>query len=224
MIISDQAPPGQDHLLRRIAELEQKVRELAAARSLEAATIKGGSLRVVDNTGELKVQVGLLPDGSYGLAAVNPDGELVALSTLAFGIKSADVGDIETTTSQNYTDLPTAGPVVSGVQIGSSGRCLVILSAQIWGGNSSGFPSSTQGFMSFRADGPTPVAPSDGTKAATVGNNDAPGTGGLAVSASRVVLVSGLLAGSYTFTAKYRSITSGASAEFADRNLTVLPY
>ena len=50
MIDSDQRPPGDDWLVRRVTDLERQVRELQAGRRLEAATIGAGGLRVAGGT------------------------------------------------------------------------------------------------------------------------------------------------------------------------------
>lgn len=59
MIPSDQLPPGQDWLVRRVTDLERQVRELLAGRRLEAASIGAGGLTV--KGGEVIVEA---PDGS----------------------------------------------------------------------------------------------------------------------------------------------------------------
>lgn len=94
MIPSDQRPPGDDWLVRRVTDLERQVRELQAGRRLEAATIGRGGLRVrqggeivmEDDTGKVIIQLGKVqfPDGSEepGLAAFRTlaDGGAVAMS------------------------------------------------------------------------------------------------------------------------------------------------
>lgn len=55
MISSDQRPPGEDWLVRRLVDLERQVRELQAGRRLEAATIGAGGLTVKDG-GQVVVQ------------------------------------------------------------------------------------------------------------------------------------------------------------------------
>ena len=55
MISSDQRPPGEDWLVRRVVDLERQVRELQAGRRLEAATIGAGGLTVKDG-GQVLVQ------------------------------------------------------------------------------------------------------------------------------------------------------------------------
>ncbi len=57
MLVSDQRPPSDDWLVRRIADLERQVRELQAGPRLAAATIGAGGLRIV-NGGKLTVEGG----------------------------------------------------------------------------------------------------------------------------------------------------------------------
>lgn len=220
-VISDQAPPGPDYILRKIATLEREVRELKAARRLEAATIKAGSLRVVDAAGELKVQVGLLPDGSYGLAAVNPDGQTVTLATLAFGPVTASTPALQACTSSSYGDLATVGPTVTAA-IGPSGRAIVILSAAIAvdeaaGTGYMGVEVSTSGAEVL------PGNPDDG-RALHVGTSGTLAGKIADAQTSLAVLLSGLPTDTLTFTAKYRRLGSGGTLQFTSRSMIVIPY
>jgi len=52
---SDQAPPGQDYLLRRLDALERQVRELAAARRLGASSVDAGGV-TIKGGGKLTVE------------------------------------------------------------------------------------------------------------------------------------------------------------------------
>jgi hypothetical protein len=229
-LISDQAPPRDDYLLRRLADLERQVKELAAARRLEAATIgaggitiKGGALRVLDDSGDLVVQLGRLDSGRYGLAAVDLTGETVELNTLAFGQQSASVVTQQGTTSTGYTDLATTGPTVPGVAIGTSGRCLVIVTCLF---DYAGTNAQAGGYMSYDITGATAVPAGDGTAVksvhyVTASTGTASWIGGGRYSA--VSLVSGLNPGDHTFTAKYKSISGTLNCNFGDRVLTVLP-
>lgn len=94
MLPSDQVPPGQDMLLRRLDDLERRVRELQASRGLEAATIgaggllikDGGQVQVEDDAGSRIIRLGKVPfgDGSTrpGMVAFRSvaDGGQVAMS------------------------------------------------------------------------------------------------------------------------------------------------
>jgi hypothetical protein len=221
MIPSDQAPPGQDWLVRRITDLERQVRELAAGRSLEAATIRGGSLRVVDNTGALQVQVGLLPDGTYGLAATNADGETVDLATLAFGMESDDRGGFVDISSTTYVSGPD-GPKVAGVRIGASRRCLVIVTSEITY-VAPGTDNRT-GFMAFNITdaGGNPVLGAGDNRALYYNTN---GVNSIGLCASHVSLIGPNLLpapGLYDVECQYR--VSGGHMSFQSRYLTVMPF
>lgn len=88
MIPSDQIPPGQDYLMRRLTDLERQVRELAAGRRLEAATIGAGGLTVQgggevvirDTDGRRIIRLGRVP---FGDGSTKPG--LVAFRTTADG-------------------------------------------------------------------------------------------------------------------------------------------
>lgn len=91
MISSDQRPPGEDWLTRRIVDLERQVRELQAGRRLEAATIGAGGLTVkdggqivlLDETGHVLIELGKVFFGTLpkpGLVAFRAGGGPAALS------------------------------------------------------------------------------------------------------------------------------------------------
>lgn len=220
MIISDQAPPGQDYLMRRLATLERQVRELAAARRMEAATIGSGGLtvtdgaiRVLDAGGVLKVQAGKLPDGTYGLAAVNDGGQLVTLSTLAFGLQAAVITTQEGRTSSTLGDLATVGPAVT-VTVGETGRCLVMV-----GCTASYGAVFAGGLMGYAISGATTRAASidEAMETSTTAEN-------VVFGATRAFIAEGLTPGANTITAKYASASSGTSCLFQRRHIIALPF
>lgn len=146
--------------------------------------------------------------------AVGNDGEqIVADSSTATGLKWATpasggptnsvtiVTNYESTTSTSYTALSTAGPAVT---ITTGTKALVIVSSFL--GNRSS--------MSFDISGASSFSAAD-TKAVQTNGDANP------IIASGVYLMTGLTAGSNTFTAKYRS-TNGASAPFQNRNIAVI--
>lgn len=179
----------------------------------ELASSRNG-LEVPDPTsGVAQVRVGQLAAGGYGLEAVS-GGATVTLDTLAFRAAAAVVNTDQTTTSTSYTDLATAGPAAA-VTIGSSGRAIVILTARTQTGSAGG----EGGYMGFAISGATTAAPADDQSMLVA----SPGAMADAVRASAAFLVTGLTAGSNTFTAKYRSI-SGSLISFKSRNLIVLPF
>lgn len=214
-VISDQAPPGQDYLLRRLRDLERQVRELQAGRRLEAATIRGGSLKVLDDQGQLQIQLGLLPDGTYGLAAVDADGKLVTLAGLAFGLRADTDPAQGSRTASDFGDLTGAavGPAVN-VTIGSTGRCIVILGCKMSYGD-----AFAGGLMGYTISGAT-------TRTATVDESmeSSITAENQVFSASKAFLVEGLNPGVNTITAKYASAANGVAALFESRHLIAMPY
>lgn len=125
------------------------------------------------------------------------------------GVTAATVDTPQSTTFTSYTDLTTAGPAVT---VTTGARALVIMSAQ--------FENNTAGSyaaMNFQVSGATTRAAVENerltARSATVDQ---------AFSVSRVVVVTGLTAGSNTFTSKYKVI-GGGSGTFAYRHLIVIP-
>ena len=94
----------------------------------------------------------------------------------------------------------------------ASGKALVIVTASETNAGSSG-----GAFMGFAVSGATTVAASD-TQAFSFVNG---GNQAQTVQASGTFYVSGLTAGSNTFTAKYRGTVG--TATFVNRSITVVP-
>src|SRR5574343_510386 len=162
-----------------------------------------GQLSIRDaDTGLSQVEMGLLDDGTYGLAAINGPGQLVDLAALA---------TVQATTSTTYTDLATVGPARTA-PVGTTGKALVMLSSTIIsavGGNTAA--------MSVAISGASTVAASDAYCLLAQASG-----GSYTFSLSRAVLFTGLTAGSNTFTAKYR--VSSGTATFLSRDIAVFPY
>lgn len=114
------------------------------------------------------------------------------------------------TASASYTDLTTVGPAVT---VTSGTKAIVGFGAQVENSAAGG-----GGTMSFAVSGATTIAANAGTTAL----RSMSGTAGERNSASVVNFVSGLTAGSNTFTAKYLAPTGG-TATFQFRELWVLP-
>jgi hypothetical protein len=76
--------------------------------------------------------------------------------------------------------------------------------------------SGTLCFMSFAATGGNTVAVSD-TRSVSADRTAGP-------HMSATYFLTGLTAGSTTFTSKYKSGSSGTSCTFVDRNIIVIPY
>lgn len=235
--------PGD--LMRRVANLEREVRALQTARRLEAATIGAGGVRVtgggsifldggnVDITegallvrnadGQVVAALGKLPDGTYGVAAIDTTtGALVALSTLAFGIRSVTNGGLGTRNNINYGDLTglPVGPTVPDVPIGTSRRAIVMLTAQTLVTDNAG----RSGLMSFEVSGATTLAADDG-RAHIVDIGGTTGGQNISPRQTAAILVDGLLTpGLNTFTAKFRTLTAGGNVSWISPNITVIPF
>jgi len=137
-------------------------------------------------------------------------------------IRSASVNTpVNGFSSSTYVDLPGSfGPEVPDVTIGSSRRCLVLVSSAVYG-------SQSFGYMSFRVTGASTISPSV-PNVAFMGN-EGPAivvSGGNAMASTLLTAADGLNAGLNTFTAKYAtSVTgTGTAADFSNRVITVIPY
>jgi hypothetical protein len=110
------------------------------------------------------------------------------------------------TTSTSYTDLSTVGPSVTAT---TGPRALVIVRGAI---SNSGTGSSR---MSYEVSGASSVAAADAQCVGVFG------TAGTGVLGGDISLVTGLTAGSNTFTAKYR--VSSGTGTFSTRRIVVFP-
>lgn len=119
---------------------------------------------------------------------------------------SSTVATSQTTTSTAFTDLTTSGPAVT-VTVPTSGAVLVTVTGRLF--------NSAANFtiMGFALSGANTVAGTDTRSLLVFGTN--------AVQASATYLVTGLTAGSTTFTAKYR--VSAGTGTFSDRSILVRP-
>lgn len=128
------------------------------------------------------------------------------------GLYSSLVATSESTTSTAFTDLATVGPSTD-LTVGSSGRVLVILSAQMSNNTAGGLCQ-----MGLALTGANTVAVGDGgTQQLTFDS----ATAGQRHGASRAFLLSGLAAGLTTFRAKY-AVSTGTGT-FLRRELIVIP-
>lgn len=117
-----------------------------------------------------------------------------------------------------YGDLPTLGPTLNNVYIGSSRRCLVMVSAYLEGNQSFGN-------MSFQVSGASSIAPST-SNAAQNGTLNAVTVGNVSTRVKLLTSGDGLNQGFNTFQAKYlvEKYGTGTGAIFAIRSLTVIPF
>lgn len=140
-----------------------------------------------------------------GLQVYNAAGAWMTISP-----QSALVTTSQTTASTTYTDLSTVGPEVT-LETGTI--ALVTISATF------GEPTNDAGavYASFAVSGATTLAASDGNAITVNFSNTGQDPYG---SFSRTFRLTGLTAGSNTFTMKYR-IASGTSVSFRERSITV---
>ena len=132
----------------------------------------------------------------------------ITADKLALGGNVNSVATAESTTSTTYTDLATVGPAVT-ITVPSTGVVLVSMSAAM------NIPSAEQAARAGVAlTGANTVAVDDGL---------ALDSQTIYSSASRTFLITGLTAGSTTFTMKYSTTSSGSAAGFRRRSLSVIP-
>jgi len=118
---------------------------------------------------------------------------------------SAGISTAESTTSTSFTDLATPGPAVT-VTTGTS--ALVVVSSCIYN-------TSSYALASYQVSGATTLAASD------EGGVQVANTPATYQTASEFFRVTGLTAGSNTFTVKYRVV--GGTGNFQRRHLVVIP-
>lgn len=140
-----------------------------------------------------------------GMQVYNAAGAWMTISP-----QSALVTTSQSTTSTSYTDLTTTGPAVS-LETGTI--ALVTISATI-GEVTDG---TEEMWASFAVSGATTISASDGYGIVFngAGTNRNP-----QVSVSRTFRLTGLTAGTNTFTMKYR-ISNAGNAAFRERSVTV---
>lgn len=114
----------------------------------------------------------------------------------------------ESTSSTSYVDLSTTGPAVT---VTSGTTALVAIGSHMWNDTAGG-----RSYMAYAISGATSASSSD----ATAYTHDISSNGRI-IGATRVLLQTGLTAGSNTFTAKYR-VVSGTGT-WAQRNLVIIP-
>lgn len=131
---------------------------------------------------------------------------IITPSKLDLDPAGTTVATLETTTSTTYTDLATAGPA-STITVGANGIVLLFLSCEL-------FTSGTfVALMSVTLSGANSLAAAD-----TLCIRNGSGTD---MELSYATLLTGLNAGSTTFTAKYR--VSGGTGNWARRKVIPVP-
>lgn len=155
-------------------------------------------------------------------------GKVTSVGTGSSSMQSATVATEEGTASTSWGDLATVGPSVT-VNIGSSARCLVIMSCQtICAGTAVAPNGYIGGYMSFSVQG----SANTGVLAGSIISHrvfSPPGaaqTMGFRTSISGSKLVdssNGLSPGLNTFSCKYMVGAGSPTVGYADRTITVIP-
>lgn len=198
----------------------------------------GGTITTTDGqfitknlAGDHVVEMGLLQDGSYGLAAVNEFNQLVPLSRLAFGVRYAYQHDLVNRSSTSYGDpisdstgLVTVGPELDDIWVGDLGLMLLFLTAHIFVAHSGAAPiKTTDAYVSFevinKATGAVVQNPSD-SWAAKIGHSN---TISLDANVATIYPITGLTPGFYKVIAKYRTI-DGQMGKFENIGMIVFPF
>lgn len=166
-------------------------------------------LQVYTDAGVRVTRVGEIVSGSEGIEVISDSGQLVRVSTLAFGIMAATTAGVLSTTSNVYSG---SSPAITGVEIGTSGRAIVSISA------SCGFPvAATGGSATFAG-------------AAQVGGATVPVSDTHALSAidnfqsGRSFLLTGLSPGLWNFSMAYESTVNGNQSQWFNRHIIVQPF
>ncbi|MGH3094623.1 MAG: hypothetical protein ACRDMV_01320, partial [Streptosporangiales bacterium] len=117
--------------------------------------------------------------------------------------------------SATFTDLPTPGPTLTDVYIGSSRRCLVFMSVEISVAAGAGVHAS------FRVSGASSIAP-EGEQSVLYGGNSA-----MAQSVASIIVLDaskGINEGLNTFHMLYERYTGTTDVHFRSRRLIVMPF
>jgi hypothetical protein len=209
-----------DDIVQQIIDLEKRLSALERGTSLPNASIDKGALTVRDASRNVRVMLGLLADGSYGLAVNDASGNPLSLAQLAFGLAAslADAAVIPTAYDTWQDDTPTQ--LTTTV---TNKRMIVIVSARIIAGNGGqGTPSSA--WFGYKTTGAQVLAPDFGR--ALYANYTGFGQNTV-VQASWVDVRTGIANGAYTVTPQMYMNSTGVpqnNASFAYRRCTVLPY
>lgn len=191
------------------------------------------SMLVRDLFGEAKVVIGQLePDGgdgtsNYGIALVNPAGELVKLHDFIFGpVVSKVDGFILVHDNINWTGSTPASGIVT---IGDTGRCMVTVSCEMDLSTASPPPGFIGGLMSYRYwhwNGSDWDLVEDGDADRSFSQVFSNSSGGFSLISrgSFVNFHDDLEPGDYIFEACYQTSDTLTGASFSVRRLIVQPY
>lgn len=210
-------------LVQRVIDLERRLSALERTPRLGTSSINKGALEVTDASGSVRVRVGLLSDGSYGME-VREDGQ-DNFHQVPY-VFANGVFTTETCSSSSFGDLATVGPSVT-VPVRSSKRILVLATAQMqW---SIGFAASVsqRGDLGIAMSGANSITPNIATDLLLPLIIDQSEVTSGTTARTLVWTITGqgvyenLNSGATTITLKYRK--SGTSnVDFSRRTLTVI--
>jgi hypothetical protein len=173
-------------------------------------------LGVFNATSDAEVFLGQLVAGEsvYGLSVLKPGGTpgTAADYQRVGGVGSSEQLSTITTNSTSWHTL--TGDQTVTVNIGPSGQALISLSGLIYPGS---YTAGESAYMGVGVNGSEPVIADPYLIAEEPSNN------GLGGSYSMSWVKSGLTQGSHTFRPYYKVTTSGVTAKYANRLLTVSP-
>lgn len=175
-----------------------------------------GPIRVLDENGDPRIEMGKLADGSYDLIANKP-GESVSMTTLAFGMTADAVhGTFSPSTSGNYEDL--GGPQRT-VEIGSSGRALLIVTGSLSCDVGEWIELSAFGFQNGVNTYTPTITLAFGNKLTGTGLG-----GALVASISATDYAENLLPGEWTFKVYFKNVFATGTPQCTQANLVVMPF
>lgn len=173
-------------------------------------------IQVYKDDGTRVARIGELGSGTPGIEVIDDFGNLVRVSTLAFGTTAASVATTDSRIGTTYGDMISVGPSTT-VTVGNTLRCLVTITSFCLN-SASGGGTARAGFDTAGPSGYF-VAAQD---LRSVGGNWS-GLGYL--QASSTFLLTGLPApGNYTFTMKYTSADAVKLSQFAQRHIVAQPF
>lgn len=161
--------------------------------SYRSSTANTKTRLAIGTSGQVLTVSGGVP--AWGSVSANPT---TAAATVTAG---------QTTTSTSYTDLTTSGPAVT---LTTGTKALIFITSNVDNQSNNG-----QGHVGFAVSGSSTVSATDSQALHYYSS----GTIGLQYGAA--YYVSGLTAGSNTFTLKYKS-GNGSTQYFANRQITVM--
>lgn len=204
--------------------------------------IVNGALRVFNDDDQLIVEIGNCQDGRHGvqvytdagvrvarmgelssaggegIEVINDLGQLVRISTLAFGTQASTVTNTDNRIGAGFGDILSFGPTTT-VTVGNTRRMIVGVGA--WCNNAGNLAA----YAGFDVAGPSGYFLAANFFRSTGVHGSGVSGDGEANAATKLFLVDGLpQAGNYTITMKYTSLSGVNLAQFSDRHLIVMPF